>query len=129
MAGGHRTEPPKEDTYSGVVSLEGVRMGFILAHMNKFLICAGDVGNDFLYGKTQEKVFVLAGHEFIKEVEGKRMIMKSFYMVSRLHQPDSMNIFLQHCSLCNISHPRQTMIYGSSQLVIIMNILPDMWMM
>ena len=31
VAGGHRTEPPKDNTYSGVVSLEGVRMGFILA--------------------------------------------------------------------------------------------------
>ena len=31
VAGGHRTDPPKEDTYSGVVSLEAIRMGFIMA--------------------------------------------------------------------------------------------------
>jgi hypothetical protein len=80
VAGGHRTDPPKEDTYSGVVSLEGVRMGFILAHMNKLMVCAGDVGNAFLYGKPQEKIFVIAGHEFGKEYEGRRMIIdKSLY--------------------------------------------------
>ena len=62
VAGGHRTDPPKEDTYSGVVSLEGVRIGFLLAHMNKLMVCTGDVGNAFLYGKTWEKVFVIAGH-------------------------------------------------------------------
>ena len=31
VAGGHRTDPPKEDTFSGVVSLEAIRMGFIIA--------------------------------------------------------------------------------------------------
>ena len=61
VAGGHRTDPPKEDTYSGVVSMEAVRLGFILARMNDLKVCAGDVGNAFLYGKTPEKVFVIAG--------------------------------------------------------------------
>jgi len=31
VAGGHRTDPPKEDIFSGVVSMEAVRLGFILA--------------------------------------------------------------------------------------------------
>jgi hypothetical protein len=63
VAGGlERT--PKEDIYSGV-SMEAVRLGFILARMNG-LVCAGDVGNAFLYGKTREKVFVIAGEEFGK---------------------------------------------------------------
>ena len=80
VAGGHRTEPPKEDTYSGVISLEGVRMGFILAHMNGLMVCAGDVGNAFLYGKTCEKVYVIAGPEFGPLLCGKRMIIdKSLY--------------------------------------------------
>jgi hypothetical protein len=48
--------------------------------MNKLMVCTGDVGNAFLYGKNWEKVFVIAGHEFGKEVEGKRMIIdKSLY--------------------------------------------------
>lgn len=80
VTGGHKKEPPKEDTYSGVVLLEGVRMGFILAQMNGIMVCAGDVGNTFLYGKTREKVFVIAGPEFGPSAEGKRMIIdKSLY--------------------------------------------------
>ena len=79
VAGGHRTDPPKEDIYSGVVSMEAVRLGFILARMNGLQVCAGDVGNAFLYGKTREKVFVIAGEEF-GENAGKRMIIdRSLY--------------------------------------------------
>ncbi len=75
VAGGHRTDPPKEDTYSGVVTMEAVRLGFMLAQTNSLLVCAGDVGNAFLYGKTKEKVYVIAGPEFGPEVAGKRMII------------------------------------------------------
>ena len=74
VAGGHRTDPPKEDTFSGVVSMEAVRLGFIMARLNNLQVCAGDVGNAFLYGKTREKVFVIAGEEFGKDA-GKRMII------------------------------------------------------
>ena len=56
VAGGHRTDSPKEDTYSGVVSLEAIRMGFIMAQILGLLVCAGDVGNAFLYGRTREQV-------------------------------------------------------------------------
>ena len=80
VAGGHRTDPPKEDTYSGVVSLEAVRMGFLLAEMNDLMVCTGDVGNAFLYGKTKEKVYIIAGPEFGPELQGKRLIIyKSLY--------------------------------------------------
>ena len=79
VAGGHRTDPPKEDIFSGVVSMEAVRLGFILARLNGLLVCAGDVGNAFLYGKTREKVYVIAGEEF-GENKGKRMIIdRSLY--------------------------------------------------
>ena len=75
VAGGHRTDPPKEDIFSGVVSMEAVRLGFIMARLNGLLVCAGDVGNAFLYGKTNEKVYVIAGPEFGIH-EGKRMICR-----------------------------------------------------
>ena len=79
VAGGHRTDPPKEDTFSGVVSMEAVRLGFIMARLNGLKVCAGDVGNAFLHGKTREKVYVVAGDEF-GEHKGKRMIIdKSLY--------------------------------------------------
>jgi Reverse transcriptase (RNA-dependent DNA polymerase) len=79
VAGGHRTDPPKEDIFSGVVSMEAVRLGFILARLNGLMVCAGDVGNAFLYGKTREKVYVIAGEEFGVH-KGKRMIIdRSLY--------------------------------------------------
>jgi hypothetical protein len=74
VAGGHRTAPPKEDIFSGVVSMEAVRLGFILARLNGLMVCAGDIVNAFLYGKTREKVYVIAGEEF-GENQGKRMII------------------------------------------------------
>jgi len=76
VAGGHRTpHVPKEDVFSSVMSMEAVRLGFILAHMNGLQVCAGDVGNAFLYGKTREKVFIIAGPEFGPELAGKRLII------------------------------------------------------
>ena len=72
VAGGHRTpEVPHEDVFSSVVSMEAVRLGFIMANMNNLLVCAGDIGNAFLYGKTREKVYIVAGPEFGPELEGK----------------------------------------------------------
>jgi hypothetical protein len=32
--------------------------------MNNLDVCAADVGNTFLYGKTKEKVMIKAGPEF-----------------------------------------------------------------
>ena len=80
VAGGNRTDPPKEDIFSGVVSMEAVRLGFILARMNDLQVCAGDVGNAFLNGKTNEKVFIVAGPEFGPKLHGKRLIVdRSLY--------------------------------------------------
>ena len=81
VAGGHRSpDVPREDVFSGVASMEAVRLGFLLAKMNGLKVCAGDVGNAFLYGSTKEKVYVIAGPEFGPELEGKRMLIdKSLY--------------------------------------------------
>ena len=80
VAGGHMTETPKEDIFSGVIGMEAVRLGFVLADHNGLLICAGDVGNAFLYGTTKERVYIIAGPEFGPELQGKRMVIeKSLY--------------------------------------------------
>ena len=63
VAGGNWTDPGKEDIYSGVVGIESVRTGFLLGELNNLTCCAGDVGNAFLYGKTKEKVYLVAGPE------------------------------------------------------------------
>jgi Reverse transcriptase (RNA-dependent DNA polymerase) len=64
VAGGHRTTPPKEDLYSGVVDLMTVRIGHMIAAVNGLKVCAADIGNAFLYGTTREKVYIMAGQEF-----------------------------------------------------------------
>jgi hypothetical protein len=64
VAGGNKTTPPKEDLYSGVVDLMTVRIGHMLAKANGLQVCAADIGNAFLYGKTREKVYIIAGREF-----------------------------------------------------------------
>jgi hypothetical protein len=81
VAGGHRTDAvPKEDSFSGVVSMDAMRLGFMIAKMNGLSVCAGDVGNAFLYGKTQEQVYIIAGPKFGPELCGKRLIIdKSLY--------------------------------------------------
>ena len=75
VAGGNWCDPPKEDVYSGVVSLDTVRLGFMLGAMNNLSVCAADVGTAFLYGRTTEKVYVIAGPEFGPNIAGKRMVI------------------------------------------------------
>ena len=75
VAGGHRApEVPENEIYSGVVSIETIRVAFVLAAMNNLEVCAADVSTAFLYGKTREKVYVIAGEEF-GEHKGKRMLI------------------------------------------------------
>ena len=64
VAGGNWTDPPREDIYSGVIGMDTVRLGFALAAMHNLKVCAADIGNAFLYGKTREKVAIKAGPEF-----------------------------------------------------------------
>ena len=75
VAGGHRTDPPKEDIYSGVAGMETVRLGFVLADLNDLMVCAADIGNAFLNSRTREKVYIIAGPEFGPELEGKRLLV------------------------------------------------------
>jgi len=64
VAGGNHTDPSKEDIFSGIVGMETVRLGFLIAAMNGLDVCAADIGNAFLYGRTHEKVYIIAGKEF-----------------------------------------------------------------
>ncbi len=79
--GGH-TAPTvdKAERLSGVVSMEGRRIGFFLAKLNDLQVCAGGIGNAFLYGFTQEKVYIVAGPEFGPKLVGKWILIeKSLY--------------------------------------------------
>ena len=73
-------DPPNEDIFSGVVSMETVRICFTLAKLNRLNVCAGDIGNAYFYGKTKEKVYVIAGPEFGEKLHGKRLLIdKALY--------------------------------------------------
>jgi Reverse transcriptase (RNA-dependent DNA polymerase) len=97
VAGGHMTDTPTDDIYSGVVEFMSVRLCFMIAAMNGLQICAADVGNAFLYGVTKEKVYIIAGKEFGPALAGKRLIIAgSLYglksSAARFHENLSANL-------------------------------------
>ena len=80
VAGGHKTAPPTQLTYSSVVSRESVRMGFLLAALNDVDIVAADVGNAYLNATTKEKVYIITGPEFGPLEQGKvAVIVRALY--------------------------------------------------
>jgi hypothetical protein len=61
VAGGHLTDPNNESSYSGVVSLCGIRFVVFLAELNGLELWVADVGNEYLEEKTKEKVYIVGG--------------------------------------------------------------------
>ena len=75
MEGGHKTpDVAPEEAYSGVVSMKTIRIVFILAALNNLQECAADISTAYMYGKTREKVYIIAGKEF-GDHQGQRMII------------------------------------------------------
>jgi len=64
VAGGHMTDPPKESTYSSVVSRDSVRIAFTIAALNGLDILSADVQNAYLNAPTEERLYIIAGMEF-----------------------------------------------------------------
>ena len=60
------TDPPVDDIFSGVVSMETVRICFTIAKLNGLDVCAGDIGNAYLYGKTKERGMLLQDQSLVK---------------------------------------------------------------
>jgi hypothetical protein len=76
VAGGHLTDPSKEDVYSGVVSLRSIRICMLLAELNDLKIVTADVGNAYLEAFTHEKLFIVAGPEFGSTLEGHVLLIE-----------------------------------------------------
>jgi Reverse transcriptase (RNA-dependent DNA polymerase) len=74
IANGSQTVINSEDVYSGVVGMETVRLGFLLAEMNGHKVCVADKSSAYLYSKTREWQYIVAGLEF-RELEGERLII------------------------------------------------------
>lgn len=80
VAGGHQTDPPKESTYSSVVSRDSVRIAFTLAALNGLDVLAGDVQNAYLNAPTTERCYTTAGMEFGKDRCGRPvLIVRALY--------------------------------------------------
>jgi hypothetical protein len=79
VAGGHLTPVPLESVYSGVVSLQSLRIVVFLAELNSLKLWGADIGNAYLEAKTKERAFVVAGPEFA-ELEGHILVInKALY--------------------------------------------------
>ena len=80
VADGHLTiRDPSMSSYSGVVSIRGLRLVIFLSELNKLEIWAADIGNAYLEAQTKEKLFIIAGPEF-GDLEGKILIFdKALY--------------------------------------------------
>jgi hypothetical protein len=55
VAGGHKTDPPKDSTYASVVSRDSVRIAFTVAALNRLDVLCADVQNAYLNAPTTEK--------------------------------------------------------------------------
>ena len=74
VEGGNWMDPPNEDIYLGIMSMNTIHVSFQLAQLNGLRLCAADIGNAFLYWKTMEKVYIRAGPEF-GELQGQLLII------------------------------------------------------
>ena len=91
VVGGDHQTGPKDESYSGVVSLSTIRILFLLVTTNSLHLWAADVGNAFLNGITRDKLYIIAGPEFGPERAGKPLILyKSIYgaraLCARFHE-------------------------------------------
>ena len=55
VAHGDVTDPPREAAYSGVASLQSLRIVCLLTELNGLKLTGGDVGNAYLEACTSEK--------------------------------------------------------------------------
>jgi Reverse transcriptase (RNA-dependent DNA polymerase) len=79
VAGGHLTPAPNEDTYSGVVSVRGIRLVIAIAELNNLQVWSTDISSAYLEATTKEKVYIIAGEEF-GELEGHTLLIdKALY--------------------------------------------------
>ena len=80
VAGGHMTDPPKESTYSSVVSRDSVRIAFLIAALNDLDVLSADVQNAYLNAPTKERVYTTAGLEFGPQYVGRPvLIVRALY--------------------------------------------------
>jgi len=121
----------KEDCFSPVVSVEAIRLGFLMAQIYDLQCVAGDVGNAYLTSYTTKKLYIVAGKEFGPDLEGRRLIVrKSVYgsrsTAARFHESLSLRNIVPSISVL----PKPILICGSKRtMTVVTSILPVMLMM
>ena len=79
VANGSCTPVDSEEAYAGVVGMETIHLGFLLADMNSLKVCAADISSAYLHAKTREKHYIIAGPEFSELAGEKLVIDQSLY--------------------------------------------------
>ena len=79
VAGGHLTDVPLESVYSGVVSLQSLRLVIFLVELNGLALFQADIGNAYLEAKTKEKVYFIADAGFGAHEGHTLLIVKALY--------------------------------------------------
>jgi hypothetical protein len=92
--------------------MDTARIGLLIGELYGLSCCACDIGNDFLYGKTKEKVYITSGHEFGANLHGKNLIIdKSLYglktSAARFHEHLSKSLLR-----LGLRSPNMTLTYG-----------------
>ena len=80
VANGNMVDPSDDDICSGVVSIESLRIDFLISQLNDLNICAGDISNAYLFARARERVYSIAEKEFGKNTEGRVLLIdKALY--------------------------------------------------
>ena len=79
VANGNETEPPKDMTFSSVVSRDSVRLFFLLAALNDVEVLSADIQNAYLSAETKEKLWYRAGLEFGSDKGRPAKIVRALY--------------------------------------------------
>ena len=119
VAGGNWTVLD-EDPYSGVVGLETVRLGIFLRELNQLLCCTADVGNAYLNGRMQEKVYFIAGPEFGDKEEQVLVLVRALYGL-RSSSARWWEHLAEKLRVLDLKTARQIPTFITSWLIIIMN--------
>jgi len=77
VAGGHMTNVPLENVYSGVISLRSLQLVIFLAELNSLILFQADVGNAYLEAKTKEQIYFVANAGFGEQEGHTLIIMKA----------------------------------------------------
>ena len=76
---GHTNETPSALTYTSVVSRDSVRITLTIAALNDLKVLACDIQNSCLTAKCREKIWTIAGPEFVSDAGNLIIVVRALY--------------------------------------------------